>query len=230
MEPICSKNTLRCSQTSRSRHFTTVTGDFWASSLPLMILKPSPLIFTEWDASPSTGTTNAISLQETRPRTADNPSEGDFSLPTAPASSGLTCTSRSDEPGSVLRPFPCPQCPKIFTTKGRAGVHYRAVHLRERPCKCDVCETSFSGASSLKRHMRLVHLKERLSHRDECGATCQSPATFKRHVRLVHLKERLFKCDACGTTDQTAQNLKKPMNSYSLARTSHGLVRPSTFT
>jgi uncharacterized Zn-finger protein len=66
---------------------------------------------------------------------------------------------RSDEKRAAeVRPFPCDQCPKSFSTALSLQHHIRT-HTGEKPYSCSQCSKSFAQSSTLRRHWK-VHTDE----------------------------------------------------------------------
>lgn len=64
---------------------------------------------------------------------------------------------KSDDDG-LLKPFPCPECTKVFKRLEHLKRHIRSVHSNIRPFHCKYCEKKFSRSDNLAQHLK-THYK-----------------------------------------------------------------------
>ncbi|VDO11825.1 unnamed protein product [Rodentolepis nana] len=56
-----------------------------------------------------------------------------------------------------MKPFPCDECNRSFSTKQSLQFHVDGVHRNLRSFRCEICDKSFSRPDSLKQHIRGIH-------------------------------------------------------------------------
>ena len=93
-----------------------------------------------------------------------------------------------------VRRYPCCTCGKLFRTSSGRKKH-NIVHTGERPFSCKSCGKTYKNGGSLRYHM-LAHTGKRPQVCDKCGKSFKCALALKSH-ELSHLSERIFPCSLC---------------------------------
>ncbi|KAK4537517.1 hypothetical protein CDCA_CDCA12G3542 [Cyanidium caldarium] len=96
-----------------------------------------------------------------------------------------------------LAQYPCPQCPKSFTSKQHRTTHVRAIHEKRRDYGCGTCGQRFARKSAQVTHVRCVHEGRRDHQCGYCGQRFGRKNGLNKHVAAVHGKSRDYVC-LCG--------------------------------
>ncbi len=95
---------------------------------------------------------------------------------------------------SISRPFSCPVCEKIYTSKLLLENHNKNVHLGIKNYSCSVCGKYFTTKVNLNRH-KTIHTDSCLKC-EICGKTEMDKKHLDQHM-VVHSNIRNFVCE-CG--------------------------------
>lgn len=100
------------------------------------------------------------------------------------------------------KPYPCPICPKAFSTAGKRASHKRTHGPALLSCEWADCERKFKHPSGLKSHMK-THTRTDADRRYKCptcGVGHVEKSNLAKHM-LIHTGEKPFACPypECGS-------------------------------
>ncbi|XP_031675567.1 gastrula zinc finger protein XlCGF16.1-like, partial [Oncorhynchus kisutch] len=87
-------------------------------------------------------------------------------------------------PGTIERPYGCPNCHKKFVHESDLRQHV-VIHTRKRVFACTLCEKSFVSPSKLQVHQN-VHTGEKPFSCAQCGRRFSQSSNLNRHQKLHH--------------------------------------------
>ena len=93
----------------------------------------------------------------------------------------------------------CPECGKVFTTKGSMVTHYRSVHEGIK-YPCNLCDYQATTQGSLQTHIKSVH--EGIKYAcNQCDYQAKRQDNLQRHIQSVHegIKYPCNQCDYQAT-------------------------------
>ncbi|XP_055772927.1 zinc finger and BTB domain-containing protein 5-like isoform X1 [Salvelinus fontinalis] len=104
--------------------------------------------------------------------------------PSATTSSHSSNFATHFRPGTVERPYGCPNCHKKFLHESDLR-HHMIIHTRKRAFACTLCEKSFVSPSKLQVHQN-VHTGEKPFSCAQCGRRFSHSSNLNRHQKLHH--------------------------------------------
>ncbi|XP_055769232.1 Krueppel-like factor luna isoform X2 [Salvelinus fontinalis] len=104
--------------------------------------------------------------------------------PSATTSSHSSNFPTHFRPGTVERPYGCPNCHKKFLHESDLR-HHMIIHTRKRAFACTLCEKSFVSPSKLQVHQN-VHTGEKPFSCAQCGRRFSHSSNLNRHQKLHH--------------------------------------------
>ncbi|XP_031670956.1 zinc finger protein 629-like isoform X3 [Oncorhynchus kisutch] len=104
--------------------------------------------------------------------------------PSATTSSHSSNLANHIRPGTIERPYGCPNCHKKFVHESDLRQHV-VIHTRKRVFACTLCEKSFVSPSKLQVHQN-VHTGEKPFSCAQCGRRFSQSSNLNRHQKLHH--------------------------------------------
>lgn len=112
---------------------------------------------------------------------------------------------------SIVKPFPCPQCPKQFRTADHLRYHGTTHAPATASVNCTHCQKTFRNKNTLAAHVRQTHSGLEAPYTcNECGKTFFSAAKHKQHANIHTSDHQLeFECDQCPRKFRLKENWAK---------------------
>uniref|UniRef100_A0A8C7K0P3 C2H2-type domain-containing protein n=1 Tax=Oncorhynchus kisutch TaxID=8019 RepID=A0A8C7K0P3_ONCKI len=101
--------------------------------------------------------------------------------PSATTSSHSSNLANHIRPGTIERPYGCPNCHKKFVHESDLRQHV-VIHTRKRVFACTLCEKSFVSPSKLQVHQN-VHTGEKPFSCAQCGRRFSQSSNLNRHQK-----------------------------------------------